>query len=94
MRARNLDRRLDAATGRVCDQAYARFARLVSAGGAMTAEDQEEAARLFRMLTDLEARRGTSAKVMVGRLPRDFADALLAAVRRLLDAPKRPRTSA
>jgi hypothetical protein len=84
---------LDAATGRACDQAYARFARLVSGGEAMTAEDQQEAARLFRMLTDLEVRRGTSAEVMLGRLPRDFAVALVAALRRLLEARKRPRTS-
>jgi hypothetical protein len=91
MRARNLDRRLDAATGRACDQAYARFARLVSAGGAITAEDQEEAARLFRMLTDLEGRRGTSAEAMLTRFPREFADALRAALRRLLGTGKHAR---
>jgi hypothetical protein len=91
MRARNLDRRLDAATGRVCDRAYARFARLVSAREAMTTEDQDEAARLFRMLTDLEVRRGTPAEAMLARFPREFADALRAALRRLLDARKQGR---
>jgi hypothetical protein len=63
----------------------------------MTAEDQQEASNLFRMLTDLEFGRGTSAEAMLTRFPREFADAVRAAVRRLLDtrkqARKRPRTS-
>jgi hypothetical protein len=86
-----MDRRLNAATGRMCNQAYERFARLVFARDAMTAEDQQQAARLFRMLTDLEVRRGTSTEVMLERLPRDFAVALVAAVRRLLDAREQTR---
>jgi hypothetical protein len=86
MHARNLDRRLDAATGRACDLAHARFARLVSGGDAMTAEDQQEAARLFRLLTDLEVQRGTPGAAMLARFPREFAEALRAALRRLLDA--------
>jgi hypothetical protein len=86
-----MNRRLDAATGRMCDQAYERFARLVSARDAMTAEEQQEAARLFRMLAALEVRRGTSTEVMLERLPRDFAVALVAAVRRLLDTRKQTR---
>jgi hypothetical protein len=88
MRARNLDRRLDAATGRACDQAYARFARLVSGREQMKAEDQDEAARLFRMLIDLEVQLGTPAEAMLARFPREFANALRAALRRLLDARK------
>jgi hypothetical protein len=91
MHARNLDRRLEAATGRACDQAYARFARLVSGLGPMTAEDEVEAARLFRMVTDLEVRRRTPAEAMLDRFPREFADALRAALRRLLDARKQAR---
>jgi hypothetical protein len=86
MRARNLDRRLDAATDRVCDQAYRRFERLVSGPGEMTAQDELEAARLFRVFADLEATRGTPLKAILARLPQAFADALRAAIRRLLDA--------
>jgi hypothetical protein len=88
MRARNLDRRLDAATGRACDQAYARFARLVSGPGPMTAEDEVEAACLIRVPADLQVRRGTPAEAMLARLSRAFADALRAALLHLLDAPQ------
>jgi hypothetical protein len=86
MRARNLDRRLHAATDRVCDHAYRRFARLVSGHGPMTSRDEVEAARLIRVVTDLEAQRGTPAEAILARLPWAFADALRAAVRKLLDA--------
>jgi hypothetical protein len=91
MRARNLDRRLDAATDRVCDRAYERFARLVSGSGPMIGEDQQEARRLFHVLTDLELRRGTPLEAMLARFPREFADALRAALRRLLDVRQQTR---
>ncbi len=86
MRARNLDRRPDAADRRLWDRAYERFARLVSGPDLLRPENEEEAARLFRTLTDREAERGTPAEVMLARLPRAFADALRAAVRDLLEA--------
>jgi hypothetical protein len=82
---------LDVATERVCDQAYRRFARLVSGPDPMTAQDEVEAARLFRVFTDVEAKRGTPAEAMLARMPRPFADALRAAVRKLLDARRKPR---
>jgi hypothetical protein len=91
MRVRNLDRRLDVATERVCDQAYRRFARLVSGPDPMTAQDEVEAARLFRVFTDLEAKRGTPATAKLTRIPRAFADASRAAVRKLLDERRKPK---
>jgi hypothetical protein len=91
MNTRNLDRRLDAAAGLICDRAYNRFFRIVSAGDTMTAEDLDEAAGLFRLVTDLEAERGTPAEAMLARFPREFAVALQAEARRLLDARKQGR---
>jgi hypothetical protein len=59
----------------------------------MTTEAEREAEMLFRMLTDLETRRGRSATVMLERLPRDFAAARLSGLKRLVDARERPNTS-
>jgi hypothetical protein len=91
MRTGNLDRRLDAANGLLCEHAYEQFTRLFSIGDRMTAADLDDAAGIFRLITDLEAERGTPAQAMLDRFPREFEVALQAEARRILDARKQGR---
>jgi hypothetical protein len=89
MSVRSLQRRLTTTSRRLCDRAYERFAALVS--GPMSPEDTAAASALFHRLTDWEADLGTPPEVMLARLPRGFADALRAALRKHLDATGQTR---